>query len=134
MSERITVRLDDALYGRLTDAARARGVDISLVVRRAMLDHLEGASGTALTFAPPHTPEDCLGVVVSHASPRAHRHLTAVFARLDTILIRQGRSRLWFVGETLGIWAAKAELLVYEGSVLGSRGGSDSCTGDDSWR
>ena len=125
MPERITVRLDDEVYGRLSDAAEARGMDVSSVVRQAVMAHLEGASGTAPTSVPPHTPEDCLAVVVSHASPRAQRHLTAVFARLDGILTRQGRSRLWFMGETLGIWAAKAELRAYEASVLGSGGGID---------
>jgi hypothetical protein len=44
--------------------------------------------------------------------------------RLDGILTRQGRSQLWFVAETLGIWAATAEPRVYEASVLGSREGS----------
>jgi Ribbon-helix-helix protein, copG family len=126
MSERITIRLDDAVYSRLTDAAKARGIDLSSVVRQAVIAYLEGAGGTAPTPMLHHTPEDCLAVVVSHASPRAQHHLTEVLARLDGILTRQGRSRLWFMGETLGIWAAKAELQVYEGSVLGPREGSDA--------
>ena len=100
MPERITVRLDDEVYGRLSDAARARGTDVSSVVRQAMMVYLEVSSETAPMSAPPHTPEDCLAVVLSHASPRAQGHLTAVFARLDGILARQGRSRLWFVAET----------------------------------
>ena len=112
MSERITVRLDEAVYGRLSDAANARGVDVTSVVRQALMAYLERASGTAPASVPPHTPEDCLAILVSHASPRAQRHLTAVFARLDTILTRQGRSRLWFVAETLAYWVAKAEPLV----------------------
>ena len=88
--------------------------------------YLEGAGGTAPTSMPFHTPEDCLAVVVSRASPRSQRHLTAVFARLDAILTRQGRTRLWFVAETLAIWVAKAEPRVNEASVLGSRGGIDA--------
>jgi Ribbon-helix-helix protein, copG family len=126
MSERITVRLEDAVYGRLSDAARAQGTDLSSVVRQALMAYLERARGTAPTSVPPHTPEDCLAVVVGHASPRAQRQLTAVLARLDGILTRQGRSRLWFVAETLAIWAAKAESRVYEASVRGSGGGSDA--------
>jgi hypothetical protein len=47
MSERITVRLDDAVYDRLSDAAKARGMDVSSVVRQALMASLEGASGTA---------------------------------------------------------------------------------------
>jgi hypothetical protein len=109
MSERITVRLEDAVYGRLTDATRARGMDVSSVVRQALMAYLEGARGTAPTSVSPHTPEDCLAVVVGHASPRAQRQLTAVFARLEGILTRQGQSRLWFVAETLAHWAARAE-------------------------
>jgi predicted transcriptional regulator len=34
MPERIMVRLDDELYGRLSDAAKARGLDGSAMVRR----------------------------------------------------------------------------------------------------
>lgn len=112
MSERITVRLEDAVYGRLSDAARAQGTDLSSVVRQAVMASLEGAEGTAPTSMPPHTPEDCLAVVVSHASPRAQHHLTSTLARLDAILIRQGYSRLWFVAETLALWAERAEARV----------------------
>jgi predicted transcriptional regulator len=50
MPERITVRLDDAVHGRLTDAARARGVDVSSVVRQAVMAYLEEVSGTASTL------------------------------------------------------------------------------------
>ena len=108
MSERITVRLDDEAYGSLTDAARARRMDVSSIVRQAVMAHLEGASGTAPTSAPPHTPEDCLAVVVSHASPVAQRRLAEAFARLDKI-----RTRLWFVAETLALWAARVEPRVH---------------------
>jgi hypothetical protein len=77
------------------------------------MERLEGVSGNALTSAPPHTAEGRLAVVVSHPSSRSERHLTTVLARLDGILIRQGRSRLWFVAETLAIWAERAEARVH---------------------
>jgi predicted transcriptional regulator len=125
MSERITIRLDDAVYDRLIEASRQGAMDVSAFVRQALIAVLEKASDTS-DPVPPHHPEDCLAVVVSHASPRAQRHLSAVFARLDGILTRQGRSRLWFAAETLAHWAAKAELRVYEASVRGSGGGSDA--------
>jgi hypothetical protein len=92
--ERLTLPLDDWL------AITA----VSSVVRQAVMAHLEGASGTAPTSVPPHTPEDCLAVVLSHASPVAQRRLAETFARLDGI-----RTRLWFVAETLALWAARVE-------------------------
>jgi hypothetical protein len=104
MSERVTIRLDDGLRSRLSDAAKARGMDVSSVVRQAVLAHLEGASGTTPTSVPPHTSEDCLAVVLSHASPVAQRRLAEAFARLDRIC-----TRLWFVAETLALWAARVE-------------------------
>jgi hypothetical protein len=109
MRERLPIRLTDGLQSRLPDAARARGTDLSSVVQQALMAYLEGVRGTAPTSVPPHTPEDCLAVVVGHASPRAQRHLTAVFARLEGILTRQGQSRLWFVAESLAHWAEWAE-------------------------
>jgi hypothetical protein len=66
--------------------------------------YLEGVSGSAFTSAPPHTPEDCLAVVISHASSVAQRRLAEAFARLDRI-----RTQLWFVAETLALWAARVE-------------------------
>jgi hypothetical protein len=108
MSERITIRLDEAVYGRLSDAAKTRGMDVSSVVRQAVMAHLEAASGTAPTSVPPHTPEDCLAVVISHASPIAQRRLAEAFAWLDRI-----RTWLWFVAETLALWAARVEPRVH---------------------
>jgi hypothetical protein len=84
-------------------------MDVSSVVRQAVMAHLEGASGTASTLVPPHTPEDCLAVVVSHASPVAQRRLAEAFARLDRIRTQQRCTRLWFVVETLALWAARVE-------------------------
>jgi hypothetical protein len=75
MSERITVRLDDELYGWLMDAAKARRMDISSVVRQAVSASVAGARTSALPSVPPHTPEDCLAIVLSHASPRTQRRL-----------------------------------------------------------
>jgi hypothetical protein len=83
-------------------------MDISAFVRQALIRALDQASDTPVS-ATVHRPDDCLHVVVSHASPQAQRHLTAVLARLDGILARQGRSRLWFVAETLALWVARAE-------------------------
>ena len=83
MSERITARLDDEVYSRLSDAAKARGLDISSVARQAVIAYLEGASETVPTFVPLHRPEDCLAVVVSHASPRAQRRLAETLTRID---------------------------------------------------
>jgi hypothetical protein len=102
--ERLTIRLDDSLRSRLSDAAKARAMDVSSVVRQAVMSLLEGANGTVPTSVPPHTPEDCLAVVLSHASPVAQRRLAEAFARLDRI-----RTRLWFVVETLAHWAARVE-------------------------
>jgi hypothetical protein len=124
--ERVTICLTDDLQSRLADAAKARGTGLPSRVRQAVMAYLEGARGTAPASVPPHTPQDCLAVVAGYASPRAQRQLTAVLARLDGILTRQGRSRLWFVAETLAIWAAKPESRVYEASVRGSGGGSDA--------
>jgi hypothetical protein len=101
-------------------------MDVFSVVRQAVMAYLEGASGLAPRSVLPHTPGECLGVVMSHASPRAQRHLAVVFTRLDGLLTRQGHSRLWFVAETLAVWAAKAEPRVEEASVLGSKGGLDA--------
>jgi hypothetical protein len=75
---------------------------------------------------PLHTPEDCLAVVVSHASPQAQHRLAEVFTRLDKSLTRQGHAQLWLVAETLAIWAATAEPRAADASVLGSSGGSDA--------
>jgi hypothetical protein len=59
MPERITIRLDDAVYGRLTDAAKARGIDISSVVRQALLADLDGSHGTSPSAPPVHDREAC---------------------------------------------------------------------------
>ena len=115
------------LRSRLSDAARAHGTDLSSVVRRAVMAYLESMSGIAHTLVPPHTPEDCLAVVVSHASPCTQSHLTAVLARLDRILQRQGPSRLWFVAEALAYRVAKAEARVNEASVPSPQHASRAC-------
>ena len=132
MSERITVRLEDAVYSRLSDAAKARWTDVSSVVRQALITALEGVSDTP-AVATIHRPDDCLAVVVSHASPRAQRRLAETLTRIDGPLKGQGRTRLWFVAETLACWAAKAEQRISEASVLGARKGGETCTGDDAW-
>jgi hypothetical protein len=108
MPQPITIRLDDAMYGRLIEAFRHAAMDVSAYVPQALITALDRASDTPAS-AQPHHPDDWLAVVVTHTPPQAQRHLTAVLARPDGILIRQGRSRLLFGAETLALWAAQAE-------------------------
>jgi hypothetical protein len=122
MSERITVRMDDELCRRLSDAAKTRGMDVSSIVRQAVIAYIEGARTSALPAVPPHSPEDCLAVVISQASPRTQRRLAETLTRIDGTLKRQGCTRLWFVAETLAYWAAQAERRVSEATALSSRG------------
>ena len=108
MPERITVRLDDAMYGRLIEASQQGAMDISAFVLQALIRALDRVSDTPAS-APLHHPDDCLAVVISHASPMAQRRLAEAFRRVDVPLTRQGRTRLWFVAETLALWVAWAE-------------------------
>jgi hypothetical protein len=64
MSERITVRLDDEIYGRLTDAARARGMDVSSVIRQAVATDLDRHHGTTPTAPPVHDREACAQTIL----------------------------------------------------------------------
>jgi Ribbon-helix-helix protein, copG family len=65
MAKRITIRLDDAVYGRLSDAAKARGVNVSSVVRQAVMADLNGVSGTTPIAPPPHDREACAQAILS---------------------------------------------------------------------
>jgi Ribbon-helix-helix protein, copG family len=65
MAERITIRLDDAMYGRLSDAAKARRVDVSAVVRQALIANLDGVGGTTPTAPPPHDREACAQAILA---------------------------------------------------------------------
>jgi predicted transcriptional regulator len=134
MSERITVRLDDELYGWLMDAAKARRMDISSVVRQAVSASVAGARTSALPSVPPHTPEDCLAVVLSQASLRTQRRLAETFTRIDGLLKNQGRSRLWFVAETLAHWTERAEQRVHEASRRALQGDRGVRTADEACR
>jgi hypothetical protein len=83
-------------------------MDISAFVHQTFIKALGKASDTPDSATPRH-PEDCLGVVVGHASPVAQRRLSEAFTRLNGPFMRQRRSRSWFVAETLAIWVARAE-------------------------
>jgi hypothetical protein len=83
-------------------------MDVSAFVRQTFITALEKASDTP-DPAPPRHPEDCLAVMVGHASPVAQRRLSEAFTRLNGPLMRQRRSRSWFVAETLALWAARVE-------------------------
>jgi hypothetical protein len=87
-------------------------MDVSAFVRQTFITALEKASDTP-DPAPPRHPEDCLAVVVGHASPIAQRRLAEAFARLDRIRTHQRCTRLWFVAETLALWAARVEAHVH---------------------
>jgi hypothetical protein len=73
MPERITVRLADAVYSHLADAAKAGGLDLSAFVRQALtgyLDH-QGSGPTVLDGKArngaeclSHTPDDCAATIV----------------------------------------------------------------------
>jgi hypothetical protein len=64
MSERITVRLDDELCGRLTDTAKARGMDVSSVVRQAVIADLDGRNDFNPTAPPVHDREACAQTIL----------------------------------------------------------------------
>jgi hypothetical protein len=134
MPERIMVRLDDELYGRLSDAAKARGLDGSAMVRQAVSASVEGACTSACPAVPPHPPEDCLAVVLSQASLRTQRRLAETFTRIDGALKSQGRSRLWFVAETLAHWTERAEQRVHEASRRALQGDRGVRTADEACR
>jgi Ribbon-helix-helix protein, copG family len=73
MGDRITVRLDDELHARLADAAQARGMDVSSVVRQVLMASLDRGRGVTptiegslsdTTVPSPHTTETCMGTVL----------------------------------------------------------------------
>ena len=82
MPERITVRLDDALYGRLSVAAQARGTDVSSVVRQAVLAHLDGIDRTPLTAPPAHDREACAQAILATCPVEVQ---DALWARLTPV-------------------------------------------------
>lgn len=65
MGERLTIRLDDGLRSRLSDVAEARGIDISSVVRQAVMAYLDGVSGITPTAPPPHDREACAQAILA---------------------------------------------------------------------
>jgi hypothetical protein len=77
MSARITVRLDDAVYSRLTDTARARGMDVSSVVRQAVITDLDRNHGTTPTATPVHDREACAQTIVD-GCPSGVRHEVSI--------------------------------------------------------
>jgi Ribbon-helix-helix protein, copG family len=65
MSQRITVRVDKAVYGRLSDAARARGMDVSSVVRQAVIADLDESKRTTPTAPPVHERKACAQTILA---------------------------------------------------------------------
>jgi hypothetical protein len=55
--------------------------------------------------------------VLSQASPRMQRRLAETWIRIDGSLKGQGRSRFWFIAETLAIWTERAAQRVDEASL-----------------
>jgi Ribbon-helix-helix protein, copG family len=73
MSDRLTIRLDDELRARLADAAKARGMDVSAVVRQVLIASLDREKGVTptiegslsdTTVPPPHTSETYMATVL----------------------------------------------------------------------
>jgi Ribbon-helix-helix protein, copG family len=92
MAERITVRLDDEVYGRLADAAKAGGLDLSALVRQALagyLDH-QGSGPTVLDAKTSnraecvsHTPNDCAMTIVRRCLPEVQATIHHSAEQLD---------------------------------------------------
>lgn len=92
MPERITIRLDDAVYGRLADAAKAGGLDLSAFVRQALtryLDH-QGSGPTVLDGKASHraeclsrTPDDCAMTVVRRCLPEVQAAIYHMTEQLE---------------------------------------------------
>jgi predicted transcriptional regulator len=76
MPERITIRLDDAVYGRLTDAAKARGIDVSSVVRQAVIADLDGTNGPTPTAPSVHDREACAQTIVEGCPSGVRREVS----------------------------------------------------------
>jgi Ribbon-helix-helix protein, copG family len=75
MSERITVRVDDELCGRLSDAAKARGMDVSSVVRQALIAALDGSHATTPTVPPVHDREACAQTILQGCPLEVRREI-----------------------------------------------------------
>jgi Ribbon-helix-helix protein, copG family len=82
MAERITVRLDDEVYGRLADAAKARGTDVSSVVRQAVIADLDGVSRIAPTAPPPHDREACAQAILTGCPSEVQHEVSTRITRV----------------------------------------------------
>ena len=87
MAKRITIRLDDAAYGRLADAAKARGVDVSSVIRQAVMADLDERRGTTPTTLPPHARETCAEAILAGCPYAVQHEISTRLTRVDLPLV-----------------------------------------------
>jgi hypothetical protein len=64
MRERLTIRLTEDLRSRLSDVARARGMDVSSIVRQAVIAELDGTNGTTPAAPLVHDREACAQTIL----------------------------------------------------------------------
>jgi hypothetical protein len=76
MNERLTIRLDDALRSRLSDAAQQQGLDVSVLVRQAVTAYLHRVSGATPTAPPPHDREACAQAILAGCSYEVQHELS----------------------------------------------------------
>ncbi len=100
--ERITVRLSDALRMELSDVAKARGTDVSSVVRQAVRAYLDGMSGNTPTAPPPHDREACAQAVLEGCWPWVRQEVLARMTRVGLPLANLFESLLTVAVEPVG--------------------------------
>ena len=88
MSKRITVRLPDEVFARLSEAVKGEGMDVSGVIRQALTAYLDEAPsredpgtdrGAEIS---PHELEDCVRTLLAQCVPERAERLTAIAQQL----------------------------------------------------
>jgi hypothetical protein len=109
MSKRITVRLPDELFARLSKAVKGEGMDVSGVIRQAIMGHLDNTppcddelhnrgAGHAS-----HQVEDCAHALLAQCVPDRAARLAAIAQQLGHSLpevvgelVTQGLRMKWW--------------------------------------
>jgi predicted DNA-binding protein len=83
MDQRITLRVPDELYQRLTAAMKAQETDITGIMRQVLLAHLNRAQPETKDQSQGHALEDCAREILRECEPGTRQRITAAADRLE---------------------------------------------------
>jgi hypothetical protein len=95
MSERVTIRLNDGLRARLSDTAKARGIDLSSVVRQAVIAALDRSNRPTSTAPPVHDREACAQMILEGCPLDVRREISIRLRGTGLSLADWLESMLW---------------------------------------